>query len=856
MIDKRLLYAYKLIEEGTIKVLSLDIFDTLLWRKVPLPIDVFSLLGRKLKSEGYLIDALPQEAFLEFRVKAESLARIQKAKATNDRSTEVTLKEIYWQLNGIFNRITIEEMVAGKNGIINESDIDDLVKLEIESEKKFLLYDQEILKLIQFAKEKNVKVTLVSNTYFEKEHILKFLTFEDVDLDSYVDQLFLSSEYEISKNQGLFSKVIEHFNVHSQAILHIGDNEEADIKAAKRFGLLTLYFPKWNKSLQKVLEEELPKTDIVKRGQFLDDQEGDFGLTTLRGKIPHFNPYDKKNEVFFWNYGSQILAPFLIGFIHWVYKRCQQLKTQKVYCLMREGRLYCDLIKENQFLYPDFLIEAKELWISRRFSTHACIAYGTKEELSALTKSHPASRFTVESYCKYLGLDIKSLPKLLKWRHFKLEGDKLIGDVIKIILKDKDAVKALLEVAAQKRKRLLNYLQKEWDLSNNQDIILIDIGWTGTIQGALQTILKLSGFQNRIHGLYLGTVHGTEKSLLNGFIREGYLIKANYPENLSYAVLRGLYVLEQTATTGIGTLMDIDEKGNVITEKNRASKKQIKEVSLVREGIKAFSSYLGSYILKMHIQWNATSQALLNLLRENLLRMTSYPTKEEATYLGNWRHDHVSVKGTSQHILGKNAYYEHYIENMVPKIAFEDWGMTWPAAYAAKKSLSLVKALEAYRLRTLPEDSFLSQDFIELKVFINNSIKPLGISKVRSNANRKFYAFFRLQSLQEPIEELKLEFNLSSQLIRINSLRLTLHTDLKKGEEQYVFFESEKDELLFKASSIQIAPKTFHAKEPFILTHLLEVPQVNFLKINLCFEIFDFNLFQCSFQPVKKQLID
>jgi hypothetical protein len=47
--DTRLVEVERLLEQGTFTVLSLDVFDTLVWRTVPEPVDAFVLLGRHLR---------------------------------------------------------------------------------------------------------------------------------------------------------------------------------------------------------------------------------------------------------------------------------------------------------------------------------------------------------------------------------------------------------------------------------------------------------------------------------------------------------------------------------------------------------------------------------------------------------------------------------------------------------------------------------------------------------------------------------------------------------------------------------------------------------------------------------------
>ena len=73
--DARLVEAVELVTGGDVSVLSLDVFDTLLWRKVPEPMAAFALLGARLHDTGVLARDLDIGGFAELRSRAESAAR-------------------------------------------------------------------------------------------------------------------------------------------------------------------------------------------------------------------------------------------------------------------------------------------------------------------------------------------------------------------------------------------------------------------------------------------------------------------------------------------------------------------------------------------------------------------------------------------------------------------------------------------------------------------------------------------------------------------------------------------------------------------------------------------------------------
>ncbi|WPM84535.1 hypothetical protein QNH14_18070 [Apirhabdus apintestini] len=78
----------QLFAQSDAKVLSLDCFDTLFWRKVAQPKDIFSRIG-----EGISLKA---------RERAEGMARLRKRRLSDVH--EVTIEEIYAELEKGFSR--------------------------------------------------------------------------------------------------------------------------------------------------------------------------------------------------------------------------------------------------------------------------------------------------------------------------------------------------------------------------------------------------------------------------------------------------------------------------------------------------------------------------------------------------------------------------------------------------------------------------------------------------------------------------------------------------------------------------------------------------------------------------------
>jgi FMN phosphatase YigB (HAD superfamily) len=832
--DRRLLKAYESLESGEIEFLSLDIFDTLVWRKLPSPEDVFLLLGSHLKEDGWLIPAVTGECFAELRMAAEKAARRENAFTQN--TEEVTLSEIYWRLQSIFVKASLDQIAYGNTKGIYESDVSSVIKKELALEKRLIQVDFNLLKLFSFARQKKIKVLLTSDTYFDEPQI-KDLLESHLPLKE-VHVIFASCEFGFSKKHGLFKQIVQELQTCPDKILHIGDSEERDILPAKELGIRTLHYFKQDDKLEEIFEREWPD-DLSKRQCFLDRSEGDYGMTALRAKISQHRELEtlKPQDRFFWSYGATVLGPVLLGFIHWIFERCREMKVDAVYCLMREGRLYAQLIRLYAPFYKRHAIEPKELWVSRLFITHASLSKASKNELMGVMKSF-LEHFSVEQFCNYLGLELKSMPRWDKQRHVILEEDflrqRLINDLV--------GNKSIVASAAAKRKRFLNYLSTIMCLKEPSPKVLVDVGWNGSAQSALHEIFKLAGSPLTFHGLYLGTTQTTHASLLRGNVSEGFLVKGGYPYN-GNAHKKGCFVLEQTATaaTGVGPLADITDEGSILTYPFLIPEKQKNQVLLIQRGIFAFFKIACEAVERKALNLDAHSETLVNQLRSIFLRSMLKPTPREARKFGLWLHEHGPSRQLTQ-VIGKNSYYDTYIKDMLPLAAFKESQLNWPAAYTAKQSKYLTLTSEAMWLKTLPPECFLSHDWYPLKIFLDTGkkfpAKATQTLELRSNPNRQFYALTKLFSTKRPIERIQILLAFPPAIVRMRSLRLVVYDKNNPEPSNLTFFENEKGHQADFLSGESLAFNTFICDSPFKIIYSFSHTKIYQIHLKLCCEMF------------------
>ena len=193
-------------------VISFDIFDTLVMRKVLHPQDVFHLEERELREQG---EEVP---FAAWRMAAET----EQARAGHLPN----FKEIYRQLQ--------------KMHALSDAKIRLWQAREWELEEELLVPREDMVAALRYAKAQGKTVCLTSDMYFSKQEMKQLLL--DKGIAEY-DDVLVSCDMQAAKADGhLFHPVIERAG--GRTILHVGDNEVSDDIVPRRLGIDTYPIPK------------------------------------------------------------------------------------------------------------------------------------------------------------------------------------------------------------------------------------------------------------------------------------------------------------------------------------------------------------------------------------------------------------------------------------------------------------------------------------------------------------------------------------------------------------------------------------------------------------------------------------
>jgi predicted HAD superfamily hydrolase len=611
--DARLRAAHAALAAGDVAVLSLDLFDTLVWRGVPEPVGAFELVAAQLHARGLLDPDVDPQTFAALRRAAEERAREQ-ARAAG-RGVEVTLEEICAALPS----------AALTHGAAAAA----LVTAELDVERSLLRCDLDVLDLVRAGRAAGAQVIAVSDTYFTEPQ-LRLLLARGPLAAELPDRFFPSSRYGTGKASGLWSIVLESLGVEPEAILHVGDNHAADVQAPSKLGIRTCYFERVPRELERIVEREQALAPAV-----LHADHGDHGLTMLRGKAASRTEGARQPEGLrpFWQFGATVLGPPLAGFGEWVHERAAAAGVSKIFCLMREGELLAQVIDGAR---PEGGPPAEKLFLSRQVVARAAIVEGTRDELQELFVRRRMP--TLKEFVATLGLSLDDVPDLAHEPDRQID-DAGLGDlVIERVLFDSALSARVVANSHALRRRIIRYLEQLRPPGENR-LLVVDLGWGGTIQAAMQRLLDEAGDGVTTVGCYLVTRDQAVERALGGLEMHGFLGSYGEPEAAVQALIRSPEILEQACMPDHGSQVDLTEELRPVLADHGEPSFQSLQRSAVQQGVLAFQLEHRRYREADSCALPALHQGGRDQLRAILVRSVAAPTADEAALFGAWLHD-------------------------------------------------------------------------------------------------------------------------------------------------------------------------------------------------------------------------
>lgn len=612
------------VEEG-VKILSLDCFDTLVWRNVHMPTDIF-----------YDLDIA--DCSMEMRVLAEKRAR--KALAFEEQRFEVTIHDIYTHL------------FRGAN----EAEIASYIDKELAAEALHCFAFKPVVKLIAAAKARGMQVIIVSDTYLPEPLLRQLITdAAGQDVVNNIDRIFCSCDYGLNKASGLFELVLKELKVDPETIVHLGDNKVADHESPIELGIRGVHFEQFDDEAVERLRLEAAAATLLEK----DTRKGSPALQPQRAQISL-----RQNDDSIFQFGHDVLGPIYQGFSSWIAEEAQTIESEtgkkpKLLFLLRDGYLPAQAFLAQ---HPEFADQVAMIELSR-FTANASSFTDEKAIKDYLIAEVAGSQ--IDAYSKQRQAAFCRQFLFFSNETKKIARQKTSQDFMAQILKPQN-VKKIINRSTRFRKGLLAHLQKH-GVEQGDVVMFVDLGYNGSVQNAIAPVLARE-MDLDIHGCYL-----LLRELMNsGQKKRGLIDKRNYDINALHSLCESIAVLEQLSTQSNGSVLGYNERGEPKRDTADIKGQQSESRDAAQAACLEFISNTGT-------GWNTAPKSWDNdcarrMTAAVLTRLLFLPVEREVGIFENFRHDVnmgtkdmiqlIDPKGAAEGLRRRGLFYSKNITRM------------------------------------------------------------------------------------------------------------------------------------------------------------------------------------------------
>lgn len=570
-----------------VKIISLDCFDTILWRTVMTPKDVFYIMQQQPAFKA---------AQLSARMRAQMEDKARSIKSYQANVSEVNLAEIY---RAFYPAIT-------------DADIAAMAAEELNVEKQVCFSYPPMLDFISRAKERGYKIIIVSDTYFSTAQIRELLQHcLPENIYQMIDQVFCSNEYGYAKGAGLFKHVINKLRMKPEQIFHLGDNVVADYVAPQILGIPANHLLHYD---QKI--EEMTRMHAL-AANMLDQQ---IRLTRpmvnpFRGVLANPSVDSTKPEVII---GYMSVGTIMYAFTQFILRQTAALvaagKKVRVAFLMRDGYLpyLCCEAHEHREI-------GHQVHISR-FTSYAA-SFRTAEDVDEYVSS-VAKSLRFDDICRQLLLPDELITKIVN----KAKQSKDPIHTFTQLIYDRATVKKILEASSLYRQRLITHLKKTTGLQAGETLVFVDLGYTGTSQIKLAPILRDEMDVDTV-GCYLLSLETARYDTQRLGMFDGSWCDQRTLQTLVHYIA----LLEQISTMNENSVIDYRDDGSHIYSTTSLSKGQHENLEKIQAAVIQFIHDAREYFAKTKIQ--PSIEDLRDYALAELGRFLYFPTDVELNYL-------------------------------------------------------------------------------------------------------------------------------------------------------------------------------------------------------------------------------
>jgi len=565
-----------------ITCLSLDCFDTLIWRNTNMPVDVFADLP--LAGGG-----------VETRMWGEIKAR--RAAPFQYDTDDVTIAQIY------------DHLMPDAT----DSERADLVAAELASEARHCFAFAPVRDLILDAKRRGMSVMIVSDTYLSEPQMRGLIVaVAGPEIAGMIDRIFCSCEYGVGKGGGLFRHVLAETGLSPAQILHVGDNKVADQEAPSLLGIHCVHFEQFTGDTEQRLRLEGAAATIVE--------------PATRLSIPAYQPHRaalslrvEDDPAFI--LGHDVLGPMMAAFADWVRGEADAMsarvgKPVKLLFLLRDGHLPRRVFDA---LHPDLVDRSLAIELSR-FTAGAA---GFVDE--AAIERYLLPELGNGAYASLAKQMLFTRDEIAKLTH-KASAKEFAKRV-----RSESNMRKIVSRSGRYAQRLFAYLRKQ-GVADGDAVMMVDLGYNGTVQNLVETAL-VQGMGLTVSGRYMLL----RETFRTGYDKAGWLDIRNYDAKLLHGLSESIAIVEQMATLAQGSVIDYREDGTAVRQQIGLKGMQSDCRDAIQSACLAFVTHARAAMVRPPA--SDDSDARRRMGAAMLARLLFLPLESEVAVLRDFHHD-------------------------------------------------------------------------------------------------------------------------------------------------------------------------------------------------------------------------
>lgn len=585
-------------------VVSFDVFDTLLDRPLLRPTDVFTVARERVNESR---EAHLEQSWTTVRIEAEQACYQNPAVGP-----DISLHDIYTEI-GLRSRLP--------QGIL-----DIAMRAEIDAEVQMLRATERGRAAFFAAVQAGKRIVIVSDMYLPPHAISDALRKQQLDT---WDRLIVSGHDKVGKHSGTaYAFLLTEYP--DQRILHIGDNRSSDFSIPLSLGIDAYHLSTPLESAH-IRGSALALEPLARVKENPNHTVLEFNRSLTGGLIQRWlDRQDRPTPA--QEIGFSVLGPMLVGFSQWLHQTALDHRTRRLAFLSREGAL---LKRAYEHLWGPEAVDSTYVYASRRMMNLTSIDSFGSQELDFLCASGAPLR--AEDYVRRF---VPAIP-----RGTVAQAASQVGISPREFLEPKDSARLralflkleheILALTKAERSVVVEYLREEG--LSHPDTAVVDVGWQGSIQGALRKLMN----NPELGGYYFG-IHPTAKtqgrSEMHGYV-DGRL-PGSQGEWQRHCLLPGVEVVElmfaNPLEPSILTVSRVDGEFVPVYSAERVSDRDSVVITQMQESALDFvRGYRDLRDTLPVVLWPQPLDSSLTLLGELVMK----PTAAQAAALGGLLHD-------------------------------------------------------------------------------------------------------------------------------------------------------------------------------------------------------------------------